>query len=289
MNSQDQLTRFLFESHNVRGELVQLDASWKAVLERHTYPTAVGQQLGQAMAAVALLSATIKYDGSLILQSQSNGPLNTLVVQSTNQLTLRGLARWSADLPDGDLSNIYGSGHMTLTVTNQSSARFQGIVELAGKNLANALENYLCTSEQLASRLWLVADEERAAGLLLQKLPAEQEHEEDWERVCLLADTVTQDEMLNLPAQTLLHRLFHEEDIRLFDPMPVAFRCSCSRERISNTLRSMGREELFSIIEEQGAIEVDCDFCNKHYHFDVIDAEQLFSESIPVDGSDKTQ
>jgi molecular chaperone Hsp33 len=289
MNSQDQLTRFLFESHNVRGELVQLDASWKAVLERHTYPTAVGQQLGQAMAAVALLSATIKYDGSLILQSQSNGPLNTLVVQSTNQLTLRGLARWSADLPDGDLSDIYGSGHMTLTVTNQSSARFQGIVELAGKNLANALENYLCTSEQLASRLWLVADEERAAGLLLQKLPAEQEHEEDWERVCLLADTVTQDEMLNLPAQTLLHRLFHEEDIRLFDPMPVAFRCSCSRERISNTLRSMGREELFSIIEEQGAIEVDCDFCNKHYHFDVIDAEQLFSESIPVDGSDKTQ
>ncbi len=289
MNSQDQLTRFLFESHNVRGELVQLDASWKAVLERHTYPTAVGQQLGQAMAAVALLSATIKYDGSLILQSQSNGPLNTLVVQSTNQLTLRGLARWSADLPDGDLSNIYGSGHMTLTVTNQSSARFQGIVELAGKNLANALENYLCTSEQLASRLWLVADEERAAGLLLQKLPVEQEHEEDWERVCLLADTVTKDEMLNLPAQTLLHRLFHEEDIRLFDPMPVAFRCSCSRERISNTLRSMGREELFSIIEEQGAIEVDCDFCNKHYHFDVIDAEQLFSESIPVDGSDKTQ
>ncbi len=289
MNSQDQLTRFLFESHNVRGELVQLDASWKAVLERHTYPTAVGQQLGQAMAAVALLSATIKYDGSLILQSQSNGPLNTLVVQSTNQLTLRGLARWSADLPDGDLSDIYGSGHMTLTVTNQSSARFQGIVELAGKNLANALENYLCTSEQLASRLWLVADEERAAGLLLQKLPAEQEHEEDWERVCLLADTVTKDEMLNLPAQTLLHRLFHEEDIRLFDPMPVAFRCSCSRERISNTLRSMGREELFSIIEEQGAIEVDCDFCNKHYHFDVIDAEQLFSESIPVDGSDKTQ
>jgi molecular chaperone Hsp33 len=241
------------------------------------------------MAAVALLSATIKYEGSLILQSQSDGPLNTLVVQSTNQLTLRGLARWTTDLPKGNLSAIYGSGHMTLTVTNQGSARFQGIVELAGDNLANALENYLCTSEQLASRLWLVADEGRAAGLLLQKLPTEQEHEEDWERVCLLADTVTQDEMLNLPAQTLLHRLFHEEDIRLFDPMPIAFRCSCSRERISNTLRSLGREELFSIIEEQGAIEVDCDFCNKHYHFDAIDAEQLFIDSIPVDGSDKTQ
>lgn len=289
MHSQDQLNRFLFEVHDLRGEFVQLDASWKAILERHPYPRAVSDQLGQAMAAIALLSATIKFDGSIILQSQTDGPLNTLVAQATNQLTLRGLARWEGDLPEGDLTAIYGAGNMSLTITNQGPARFQGIVELAGKNLAQALENYFSNSEQLASRLWLMADENRAAGLLLQKLPSEQERELDWERICLLADTVTQDEMLNLPAQTLLHRLFHEEEIRLFDAMPVAFRCSCSRDRISNSLRALGRDELFSIIEEQGAIEVNCDFCNKHYHFDAIDAEQLFSDTIPIEGSDKTQ
>ncbi|MCW8943465.1 MAG: Hsp33 family molecular chaperone HslO [Sedimenticola sp.] len=289
MHNQDQLKRFIFEAHDLRGELVQLDASWKAILERHPYPASVGQQLGQAIAAVALLAATIKFDGSLILQSQSDGPLNTLVAQATNELTLRGLARWSSELPEGDLTAIYGKGHMSLTVTNKGPNRFQGIVELAGKDLAQALENYFSNSEQLASRLWLMADENRAAGLLIQKLPSEREGVEDWERITMLADTITQEEMLNLPAETLLHRLFHEEEIRLFDPTPVAFRCSCSQERISDSLRAMGREELFSIIEEQGAIEVDCDFCNKHYHFDSVDVEQLFIDSIPVEGSDKTQ
>lgn len=289
MHTQDQLSRFIFEAHDLRGELVQLDASWKAILERHPYPTSVSQQLGQAIAAVALLSATIKYDGSLILQSQSDGPLNTLVAQATSQQTVRGLARWSADLPDGDLSAIYGTGHMSLTVTSKDANQFQGIVELTGDNLARALENYFNHSEQLASRLWLMADDKRAAGLLIQKLPAENCRDEAWERITTLADTITQDELLNLPAETVLHRLFHEEEVRLFEPTPVAFRCGCSTERISQSLRAMGREELFAIIEEQGAIEVDCDFCNQHYHFDSVDVEQLFIDNIPIEGSDKNQ
>ncbi|WP_428608702.1 Hsp33 family molecular chaperone HslO [Sedimenticola sp.] len=289
MTTQDQLYRFLFESHNLRGEWVQLDASWKAVLERHDYPPAVSRQLGQAMAAVTLLSATIKYDGSLILQSQSDGPLRTLVVQATNQRTLRGLAHWQGDLPEGDLTAIYGSGHMSLTVTNRGPERFQGIVELAGENLAAALENYFSHSEQLASRFWLVADDQRAAGLLLQKLPSDQEQDEDWQRICLLADTITDEELLQLPVQTLLHRLFHEEQVRLFEPEPVAFRCNCSRERVASSLRAMGRAELMSILGEQGTIEVDCDFCNKHYRFDAVDTEQLFIDGVPIDASDTPQ
>lgn len=289
MNTQDQLYRFVFESLDIRGEIVQMDASWKAVLERYTYPAAVAEQLGQAMTAVILLSATIKYDGSLILQALGNGPLRTLVAQATRQRTVRGLARWEGELPEGNLATLYGAGQMMLTVVNRDGGRYQGIVGLEGKNLAEALERYFNNSEQLASRFWLVADSGRAAGLFLQQLPSEQDHQEEWQRIGMLAETVTRDELLNLPVQTLLHRLFHEEQVRLFEPEPVAFRCSCSRERIAGSLRAMGRTELLSILEEQGAVEVDCDFCNKHYRFDAIDTEQLFIDGVPIDISDTPQ
>lgn len=290
MNTPDRLYRFVFDELDIRGEFVQLDASWKAVQERYRYPAAVAEQLGQALAAVLLLSATIKYDGSLILQSQSSGPLRTLVAQATRQLTVRGLARWEGELPSGDLAAVYGSGQMMLSVLNRGGDRYQGIVGLEGDNLAAALERYFSQSEQLASRFWLVADGERAAGLFLQQLPAERERQEEaWRRICLLAETVTREELLKLPAQTLLHRLFHEESLRLFDPQPVAFRCGCSRTRIADSLRALGRAELSSILEEQGAIEVDCDFCNRHYRFDAVDMEQLFLGGVPVEPSGTAQ
>lgn len=289
MNTQDQLYRFVFEALDIRGEIVQMEASWQAVLERYAYPPAVREQLGQAMAAVILLSATIKYDGSLILQAQGNGPLRTLVTQATRQRTVRGLARWEGELPDGDLARQYGDGRMMLTVTNQGGDRYQGIVALEGKNLAEALERYFNHSEQLASRFWLVADGKHAAGLFLQQLPSELDRQEAWERIGMLAATVTRDELLNLPVQTLLHRLFHEEQVRLFEPEPIAFRCTCSRERIGSSLRAMGKAELHAILQEQGAIEVDCDFCNKHYRFDAIDTEQLFIDGVAIDTSGTAQ
>jgi len=174
-------------------------------------------------------------------------------------------------------------------VVNQDGDRYQGIVGLEGNNLAEALERYFNNSEQLASRFWLVADGERAAGLFLQQLPSKQNPQDEWQRIGMLAETVTRDELLNLPVQTLLHRLFHEEQVRLFEPEPVAFRCSCSRERIGDSLRAMGKAELLSILEEQGAIAVDCDFCNKHYRFDAIDTEQLFIDGVPVDISETPQ
>jgi molecular chaperone Hsp33 len=266
-----------------------MEASWQAVLERYAYPPAVSEQLGQAMAAVILLSATIKYDGSLILQAQGSGPLRTLVAQATRQRTVRGLARWEGELPNGSLAQQYGTGQMMLTVANQGGDRYQGIVALEGEDLAEALERYFNHSEQLASRFWLVADEKHAAGLFLQQLPSSQDRQEAWQRIGMLAETVTRDELLKLPVQTLLHRLFHEEQVRLFEPEPVAFRCTCSRERIGSSLRAMGRTELQAILQEQGAIEVDCDFCNKHYRFDAIDTEQLFIEGVAIDTSGTAQ
>jgi molecular chaperone Hsp33 len=279
--NQDHLHRFLFEGVGIRGELVQLDAGWQAVLARHDYPSAVQSQLGQALAATVLLSATIKFKGCLILQAQGEGPLQTLVAQATHRRTFRGLARWDGMVPQGTLAETYGLGRLVLTIQREGRDPYQGIVPLEGINLAEALQTYFSYSEQLNTRLWLAANEQRAAGLFLQELPASQpENETAWERIAWLASTVTAQEMLSLPPMELLYRLFYEEQVRLFESEPVAFRCGCSRQRIEDTLLALGQEETDAILEEQGSIEVDCEFCNRHYSFDRVDIEQLFTEQV---------
>jgi len=289
MSDGDGLYRFLFENAGVRGELVHLDASWRAISEGRGYPLPVRTQLGQAMAASALLSTLIKFEGSLILQVQGNGPLTTLVAQATHERTLRGLARWQDEVTDGTLSQTFGDGRIVLTISPKRGERYQGIVPLQGDKLEDALETYFHQSEQLETRLWLAADGDRAAGLLIQVLPAEPGHEDDWQRLVTLADTVTADELLGLPAERLLYRLFNEERVRLFEPDPFSFRCGCSQERISDSLRALGRDELEQIIEEQGVIDVNCDFCNRNYRFDAVDVEQLLIQSPSHDAPSTTQ
>ncbi|MET0046577.1 MAG: Hsp33 family molecular chaperone HslO [Sedimenticola sp.] len=283
MSNHDQLHRFLFDGLDVRGELVQMEASWQAILERYPYPDNVRDQLGQAMAATLLLSATIKFEGSLILQAQCQGPLTTLVAQATHQRTVRGLARWQGEVPDGSLSEIYGPGRMVLTIDNIGKERYQGIVGMEGDTLAHTLEAYFEKSEQLDTRIWLAADGERAAGLFIQELPGERKHEDDWQRIAMLADTVTEEEMLKLEPAELLHRLFNEEDIRMFEPEPVAFRCGCAKERIATTLRTMGYAEVKGILDEHDVIRADCDFCNKRYTFDRVDVEQIFAQDVEIE------
>ena len=278
MSDGDGLYRFVFENAGVRGELVHLDASWQAMLKGRDYPDPVRDQFGQAMAAAALLSGTIKFEGSLILQAQGPGPLTTLVAQATNERSLRGLARWNDEVPaDAPLPDVFGDGRVVITVSPDKGERYQGIVPLKGDKLEDALGVYFEQSEQLQTRLWLAADGGRAAGLLIQVLPSESGHEEDWNRIGTLAETVTRQELLQLPADQLLYRLFNEEQVRLFDPEPLSFRCGCSQERISDSLRALGRSELEDILSEQGVIEVDCEFCNRHYRFDPVDVEQLLS------------
>jgi molecular chaperone Hsp33 len=281
MPDADSLHRFLFERAGVRGELVYLDATWRAVLDIHPYPEPVRRQLGEALAAVLLLASTIKFEGSLILQVQGTGPLRTLVAQATHRRTVRGLARWDDGVPDGTLPEVFGEGRLVLTIEPLRGERYQGIVPLEGADLSAALESYFGTSEQLATRLWLSAGGERAAGLLLQRLPAEHGSDEDWERIGLLAKTLTPGELVDLAADELLYRLFNEETVRLFESEPVAFRCGCSLRRIQNTLRALGRTEVESLIEERGSVEVDCEFCNRHYHLDRVDALKIFSDLPP--------
>lgn len=286
MPHQDKLYRFIFDDLDIRGELVYLDESWRRVCGRGDYPSSVRRQLGEALAAVAILSATIKYEGSLILQIQGAGPLSTLVVQSTPAGRLRGLARWSGQVPEyAELSEIYGQGQMAITVDNRGGERYQSIVALEGDSLAEALEHYFAGSEQLGSRFWLFVGERQVAGLFLQQLPDRSTGHQDWERVTLLAGTTSREEIFSLPPEILLQRLFHEEKVRLFEPRALSFACSCSREKIESTLYSMGRQSVQDIIDQEGSVEVDCEFCNQHYSFGQQEVDRLFTWRDPSDES----
>jgi molecular chaperone Hsp33 len=275
MAQSDLLRRFLFEEFGVRGLWVRLTDSWQTAQQHQNCGLNEQLQLGQALAAVVLLSSTIKYDGSLILQAQGDGALKTLVAQATNDRKIRGLIRGSVPVNTGSLQDMFGEGRLVITISSENAEPYQGIVALEGKNLAAALETYFEQSEQLNTRLWLIADSTEAVGLLLQELPSQQPDNSDWERINILANTITHQELLGLDCEDLLYRLFHQEKVRVFDGEPVAFDCSCSRSKIENVLRLLGGQELDSILEERGHIEVNCEFCNKLYQFDQIDVEHL--------------
>ena len=277
----DTLQRFLFEHAPIRGEVAHLDATWRAVLERHEYPPLLRTVLGELMAAGALLAATLKFDGSIILQLQGDGPVKLIVVECTSEQTLRATAKWTRELPENGrgLAELLGDGRFVITLVPADGRQtYQGVVAIDPAGVAASLEHYMQRSEQLETRLWLAAGEDRAAGLLLQKLPERDDVDDDsWNRATQLAATITTPELLKLPAQNLLHRLYHQEDIRLFDPRPVSFRCSCSSERVASMLRMLGYAEVRSILEERDTVEVTCEFCNRAYRYDSVDAEQLFA------------
>jgi molecular chaperone Hsp33 len=277
----DSLQRFIFEGAPVRGELVHLDATWRAVLERHEYPAALRGVLGELMAAAALLSATLKFDGSLILQIQGSGPVKLIVVECTSEQTMRATAKWDGELA-GSFRDLVGDGRFVITIApSDVTQTYQGIVELSGESVAEVLEHYMGTSEQLETRMWLASDGAQAAGMLLQRVPGPLGEDADaWTRAVLLGDTVRSDELLTLPGAQIIRRLYHEEDIRVFDARVVSFRCSCSRGRVVNMLRMLGHEEVRSIIDERGSVEVNCEFCNRHYGFDAVDAEQVFAADL---------
>lgn len=282
MASEDSLQRFLFEEVGVRGELVRLTHSWQAVLGRHSYPETVRDQLGEAMAAVLLLSATIKFSGSLILQIQGDGPLSTLVTQATDLRTVRGLAHWRNDVPRGPLAAVFGEGRLLLTIQNEAAEPYQGVVPLSGAHLSDALESYFNHSEQLATRLWLAADGVAAAGLLLQEIPSHQRQTCAWHRIAMLASAISSAQLLQSAGPSLLCQLFRSELVRLFEPEPVTFRCGCTRDRIERVLAALGRMEIDEILSTQQHIDVQCEFCNRLYQFDAVDAGALFAASAPA-------
>lgn len=285
MKENDSLRRFLFEELGVRGEWVRLRESWRQAKQHQVLVNAeVESQLGQALAAVVLLSATIKFKGTMIMQVQGGGELKALVAQSSNDRMIRGLVRSEPQGAAGNLKDMLGEGgRLVLTVESDNAEPYQGIVAVADNNLAGVLESYFNQSEQLDTRLWLFADQHQAAGLFIQELPGETQDKADWQRICVLANTVTAEEMFSLDCADLLHRLFNEEKVRLYEAEAVEFKCGCSRQKIGGTLAALGRSELEAILRERDDIEVDCQFCGAQYRFDKVDVETLLSNALATE------
>lgn len=284
--SKDTSQRFLFENLDVRGEIVALDDSYQEVLSRHHYPAPVAKLLGELLAASALLCGTLKFDGILVLQARSEGPIPLLMVECNSHRQVRGIARYEVEhiTEEMSLDELMPQGILALTIDPAEGKRYQGIVAFEGSSLASSLSNYFASSEQLPTYFWLCADNNQARGLLLQALPAEKELDSEqtgntWHHLTTLADSLTAKEFLNLDNQTVLHRLYHQEDIRLFKEQAINFYCNCSRERSANALRSLGEADAMELLkEQQGKITIDCQFCNKEYIFDAADVTQLFKD-----------
>lgn len=305
MSTNDTLQKFIFDNAAVRGEFVEISDTWREIQQRHSYPPAVKTVLGEMVAAAALLSANLKFNGAIIMQIHGDGPVRLLVVECDSELRIRATAKLSegATVSDGatltELLNATGKGRFVITLDPidkmPGQQPYQGIVPLDGEDMATVIENYMLRSEQLDTRLWLGADDQVSRGLLLQKLPrhsgkddqvaqsSEAEDLETWNRAVMLASTLKQPELLSTDIQTLMNRLFWEETIRVFEPAHPQFHCSCTREKVGNMLKMLGREEVDSALDELGQLAINCDFCGKHYAFDKVDCAQLFVGKTPVE------
>lgn len=285
MTEFDFTQRFIFENSDVRGEMASLEESYAHVLAKHAYPEPVAALLGEMLTAAALLVNTLKFDGLLVLQARSDGAVPLLMVECSSNHELRAIARYDEQQiqPGADLQALMPEGILTLTVDPTAGQRYQGLVALDGANLAECLSNYFASSAQLPTRFWLYADGQRARGLLLQQLPADritdpEEREANWQHVIALGSTLTAEELLGLNNETILHRLYHEEQVRLFDSTELKFHCNCTRERSAQALISLGLEDLKALLAEQsGEIDIDCQFCNERYLFNENDILQLFA------------
>ena len=292
----DTLHRFLFEDAGVRGEIVTLDASWLEIVERHTLPASVRDRLGELTAAALLLSASLKFDGSLILQIHGDGPVALLVVECDESGTFRAtvkLREGATPPPDATLRELVdaqGRGRFAVTLDPRTRTPtrqpYQGIVPFEGEQVSDVLERYMARSEQVPTRIWLAADGRRAVGLLLQRLPAVGGHSapvrdaDAWPRMQKLAETITPEELLELAPQQVLHRLFWQERLVDFEARSCRFACSCSRERVSAMLKMLGRDEIDSILAERDTVEVNCEYCNTPYAFDSVDCAGLFVDGL---------
>ncbi|MGH8110142.1 MAG: Hsp33 family molecular chaperone HslO [Arenimonas sp.] len=277
----DSLHRFMLERAGVRGVWVRLEHSWQAIQSRSSYPSGILHRLGETCTAAALFTGHIKVEGRLGVQLRGTGALRTLFAECTSEGTLRGIATFEEPVPLALTPRAFGDGSLmaitieTLAPGAREPVRYQGIVGLDADSLADAFENYFLQSEQLPTRILLAATETHTAGLLLQLLPRKIHDEDAWQRVSALFETLENDELLNTGHETLLWRLFHEENVQLLDHKGLEFGCSCSRSRVEDVMRSLGTDEAMASLEEDLAT-VHCDFCGQAYVFTRKNIEDLF-------------
>ena len=280
----NQRTRFILDQLPLRGVHVNLEQVWQHIVGQKNYPAPIARALGELVAAGALLAANLKFDGTFILQVQGTGVLKLLVAEATSEQTCRGTARFDDSVEiadDASLQDLMGEqGQFVLTLQPRQGEMWQGIVGLQGTSIAQMLANYLAQSEQLDSDLILAADDKQAVGMMVQRLAGQDMAREDWQYVESLLQTVNQDELLHTTANTLLYRLFHEQEVRVFEPEHLEFACTCSHEKVGNMLLLLGGQEVGQILLEQGSVEIVCDFCQQKYVFDEEDVKTLFGSDV---------
>ena len=280
--NQDLLVRFLFNQRDVRGEIAYTSDSLQQMLQNHDYPYPVKQLLAELVVATSLLTATLKLDGDIAVQLQGDGPVRFAAVNGTAEQEFRGVARLQAEIGATGFRDLIGEGYMLVTITPKQGERYQGIIPLTGDSLTETLEAYFAQSEQLPTRLYLFTEltetQSRAAGLLLQVLPVDPEKaKQDFSDLVIVTDTITSTELLNLPTEQMLHRLYHDEEVELFAPQAIRFVCGCSREKCEAAIISLGK----SVIEEhiaEGKLEISCDYCNSTYLFDSVELSLLLNK-----------
>lgn len=277
------LNRYLFDDLSVRGELVQLSDVYQEIIASKNYPAPIQALLGELLVATTLLTATLKFEGAITLQLQGDGPVSLVVINGDNHQKVRGVARWNGEIAsDADLHSLMGKGHLVITIEPKQGERYQGVVGLEGDNLTAVLENYFLRSEQLKTRLWIRTgkhdDQVHAAGMLLQTIPDGTGSPDDFEHLEQLTNTIKNEELFSLEANELLYRLYNQEKVQLFSPQPVEFHCGCSNERSSAAIMLMGKDEINTILAEDGNIVLHCDYCGMDYSFNEEDIEQLHSQ-----------
>ncbi len=297
MSSFDQLHRFLFPAASVRGELVKLSDSLQPIVHNYEYPVQIQQLLGEMAAATSLLTATLKIEGEISLQIQSEGVVRYAVISATHDQTMRGVARWDeslTSLPES-FAELVAKAVLVITITPDEGERYQGVVALDRPSLSECIEGYFEQSEQLPTRVRLMTDlsapeNARAAGVLLQVMPtsasaSEKDSLGEFEHISKLTDTLTVEEMFSLPVNDILYRLFHQEEVEVYPPQAVSFACTCSRERSAAALKNVDKAELHAIIDEEGAIKMNCQYCHTEYRFDSIDVEAIHNGHAGDTGS----
>ena len=291
MSTSNVLNRYLFEDLSVRGELVQMDEAYQQIISSKEYPAPVQKLLGELLVSTTLLTATLKFEGSITMQLQGDGPVSLAVINGDNDQKIRGVARFDGDIADdAGLHDLIGKGHLVITIDPKKGERYQGIVGLEGDTLAEVLEGYFANSEQLKTRLWLRTGEHEgkahAAGMLLQVMPDGTGTPDDFEHLEQLTDTVKSEELFSLEANDLLYRLYNQEKVQVFTPQPVEFFCGCSRQRSGAAIITVAQEEIYDIISSEGSVALHCDYCGTNYSFDKNDVDALYAEA--ADKGDNT-
>ena len=279
MSTTDELNRYLFDNRHVRGELVQLSQSYKSIINNHNYPVGVRLLLGELLAGTCLLSATLKFEGSITVQLQGNGPVGYMSVNGNNEQQLRGIAKVVDENKAKDASSLQellGKGNMIITIKPDQGEPYQGIVALDQPTLAQCFAHYFEVSAQIPTQVWLFSDDDKqqVAGSLVQLLPDgdgssenKEQQQQDFEHISQLTNTIKSEEIFTLEAQTLLYRLYHQEQVSLFEPQPVNYQCGCSSNKCLAAIAQIEGDELEAILAEKGKISMTCDYCRTTYDF----------------------